>query len=30
MTWFDVSYRDRIFNPAVDAFTFTQRDRYAC
>lgn len=30
MTWFDVSYRDRIFNPAVDAFTFlTQRDRYA-
>jgi outer membrane receptor protein involved in Fe transport len=21
MTWFDVSYRDRIFNPAVDAFT---------
>lgn len=29
-TWFDVSYRDRIFNPAIDAFTFLiQRDRYA-
>ncbi len=29
-TWFDVSYRDRIFNPAIDAFTFlAQRDRYA-
>lgn len=29
-TWFNVSYRDRIFNPAVDAFTFLiQRDRYA-
>lgn len=30
MTWFDVRYRDRIFNPAVDAFTFlAQRERYA-
>lgn len=30
MTWFDVRYRDRIFNPAVDAFTFlAQRQRYA-
>ncbi|MEO0031789.1 MAG: hypothetical protein RIS94_1547 [Pseudomonadota bacterium] len=29
-TWFDVSYRDRIFNPGVDAFTFlAHRDRYS-
>lgn len=28
-TWFDISYKDRIFNPAVDAFTFlAQRARY--
>lgn len=29
-TWFRISYRDRIANPAVDAFTFLiQRQRYA-
>lgn len=28
-TYFDISYKDRIFNPAVDAFTFlAQRSRY--
>ncbi|MDF8333682.1 TonB-dependent receptor [Novosphingobium cyanobacteriorum] len=30
MTWFDIGYRDRIANPAADAFTFlVQRQRYA-
>lgn len=30
MTWFRISYRDRIANPAADAFTFlVQQQRYA-